>query len=119
MHEGGTRVCAAMRWPAGGVAGGRQFDGRIGYIDVLPTMLAAAGALPPGNLDGVNFLPALRGVGSLPDRAWFSYMHQNEDAHASVHLGKWKLVAHGDFFAVQPATRPTLEIYDLAADIGE
>jgi hypothetical protein len=30
-------------------------------------------------------------------------MHQNEDAHASVHLGTWKLVAHGDFFPEQPA----------------
>lgn len=118
VYEGGTRVCAAMRWPAGGISGGRKFAGRIGYIDVLPTALAAAGAVPPKNLDGVNILPALRG-GALPDRAWFSYMHQNEDAHASVHLGQWKLVAQGDFFSEQPATKPALELYDLAADSGE
>jgi arylsulfatase A-like enzyme len=118
VYEGGTRVCAAMRWPAGGVSGGKQFDGRVGYIDVLPTVLAAAGAPLPANLDGVNFLPALRG-GTLPDRAWLSYMHQNEDAHASVHLGPWKLVAHGDFFAAQPAPAPALELYDLTADPAE
>jgi arylsulfatase B len=44
VYEGGTRVCTAMRGPAGGVSGGRRFDQRIGYIDVLPTVLAAAGA---------------------------------------------------------------------------
>ena len=119
VYEGGTRVCAAMRWPAGGVSGGKKFDGRVGYIDVLPTVLAAAEAPLPANLDGVNFLPALRGAAPLPERAWFSYMHQNVDAHASVHLGKWKLVAHGDFFAEQPATLPVLELYDLATDLAE
>lgn len=119
VYEGGTRVCAAMRWPAGGVSGGRRFDGRIGYIDVVPTVLAAAGAPVPKNLDGVNFLPALRGATVLPERPWFSYLHQNEDAHASVHLGKWKLVAHGDFFPEQPAVKPELELYDLAADPAE
>jgi arylsulfatase A-like enzyme len=119
VYEGGTRVCAVMRWPDGGVSGGRRFDGRLGYIDVLPTVLAAAGAPAPANLDGVNVLPALRGAEALPERPWFSYIHQSDDAHASVHLGKWKLVAHGDFFPAQPVARPQLELYDLAADPGE
>ena len=43
VYEGGTRVCAAIWWPAGGLTGGGHFAGRIGYIDVLPTLLAAAG----------------------------------------------------------------------------
>ena len=60
VYEGGTRVCAAIRWPAGGLTGGKTFNGRIGYIDVLPTLLAVAGVKPPDNLDGLNFLPALR-----------------------------------------------------------
>jgi len=119
VYEGGTRVCAAIRWPAGGLSGGKSFDGRLGYIDVLPTVLAAAGATAPANLDGLNFLPALRGEKPLPERPWFSYMHQSEDAHASVHLGNWKLVAQGDFFAEKPAPAPALELYDLAADPAE
>jgi arylsulfatase A-like enzyme len=101
------------------MVGGKRFDGRIGYIDVLPTVHAAAGAPAAKNLDGVNFLPALRGAAALPERPWFSYIHQSEDAHASVHLGKWKLVAHGDFYPEQPTTQPVLELYDLSADPGE
>jgi arylsulfatase B len=119
VYEGGTRVCAAIRWPAAGVSGGKRFDGRIGYIDVLPTILAAAGAPNPANVDGVDFLPALRGTAALAERPWFSYIHQSEDAHASVHLGNWKLVAHGDFFPENPATPPQLELYDLASDPAE
>lgn len=122
VHEGGTRVCAAIRWPAGGLGGGRSFGGRIGYIDVLPTLLAAAGVPIAAELpspDGINVLPALRGGAELPDRPWFSYLHQNEDAHASVHLGRWKLVAQGDFFAEAPARPPVLELYDLESDPGE
>jgi len=119
VYEGGTRVCAAMRWPAAGLTGGRRFGERIGYIDVLPTMLAAAGAKDPGNLDGVNFLPALRGDSSLPARLWYSYVHQAEEAQASVHDGKWKLVGKGDVFAEKPPAAPTWELYDLEADPTE
>ena len=122
VYEGGTRVCAAIRWPAGRLTGGRRFDGRIGYIDVLPTVLAAAGVSPAEDspaLDGLNILPALRGEAALPGRPWFSYLHQNDEALASVHLGPWKLVARGDFFAADSAEPPLLELYDLAADPGE
>lgn len=119
VYEGGTRVCATLRWPAGGLTGGKRFDQRIGYIDVLPTVLAAAGAPAAKNVDGLNFLPALRGTAPLPERPWFTYLHQSADAHASVHLGNWKLVAHGDFFPEQPATKLALELYDLAADPAE
>ncbi len=86
---------------------------------MLPTVLAAAKVNAPKNLDGINFLPALRREDKLPERPWFTYMHQNPEAHASVHLGKWKLVAHGDFFPRKPATLPKLELYDLAADPAE
>jgi arylsulfatase B len=119
VYEGGTRVCAAMRWPAGSLTGGKRFDGRIGYIDVLPTLLAAAGATPPGNLDGISFLPALRGEAALPERPWFSYIHQSEKAHASVHYERWKLVAHGDSFSERPDPPPAMELYDLDADPAE
>jgi arylsulfatase B len=119
VYEGGTRVCAAIRWPAGRLSGGKSYDGRIGYIDVLPTILGVAGASLPAGIDGWNVLPALRGEAPLAERAWFSYIHQNADAHASVHLGKWKLVAHGDFFAEKPAAAPHFELFDLAADPAE
>lgn len=91
----------------------------MGYIDVLPSLLAAANTPLPSGLDGLNVLPAILGSGSIPERPWFSYLHQNEDAHASVHLGRWKLVAHGDFFSDSPQAPPQLELYDLVSDPTE
>ena len=118
VYEGGTRVCAAIRWPAGGLTGGGRFEGRIGYIDVLPTLLAAAGRHIPDDLDGINALPALQGRDALPARLWFSYLHQAAEPHASVHDGRWKLVAHGER-AVHEANPTGLELYDLDADPAE
>lgn len=119
VYEGGTRVCAAIRWPAGGLTGGRRFTGRIGYIDVLPTVLAAAEIKLPDNLDGINVLPALRGEAKLPPRPWFTWVHQAQQAHASVHEDNWKLVAHGDVFASGANSPLALELYNLKDDPGE
>jgi arylsulfatase A-like enzyme len=119
VYEGGTRVCAALRWPAGGLSGGQEFAGRIGYIDILPTVLAAAGASLPKDLDGIDLLPMLRGKARLPERSWFSYLHQDGEAHASVHDGQWKLVAHGSVFADETEPAPKLELYNLESDPGE
>lgn len=119
VYEGGTRVCAAIHWPAGGLSGGRKFDERIGYIDVLPTLLTVAGVQEPKNLDGINVFPALQGQEKVPSRPWFSYMHQSDVAHASVHDGDWKLIARGDAFAKEPAEPVEHELYDLAADPRE
>ena len=44
-------------------------------------------------------------------------MRQNEDAHASVHLGQWKLTAQGDFFRADSSA--AFELYDLESDPAE
>ncbi len=35
------------------------------------------------------------------------------------HLGKWKLVSHGEFFGDNPSEAPKTELYDLSADLSE
>jgi arylsulfatase A len=42
-YEGGIRVPGLLRWPAGGLAGGRTVDKMVHFTDYLPTILAAAG----------------------------------------------------------------------------
>lgn len=41
--EGAYRLPAHVRWPAGGVEGGRVLNGMMGHHDWFPTFLAAAG----------------------------------------------------------------------------
>jgi arylsulfatase B len=98
MYEGGIRVPSLIRWPRR-LPGGRKLDALAGYVDVLPTLAAAAGyagALPP--LDGIDLLPILGGVEAAPERALYP------DRFAVV-TPKWKLVND--------------ELYDLASDPGE
>ena len=62
--EGGIRVPALVRWPAGLPAGGECHE-MIHFCDWLPTLAAAATAKPGGRpLDGVDAMPALRGDSS-------------------------------------------------------
>jgi len=126
VYEGGTRVAAAIRWPAAGLVGGKTSNALIGYIDVVPTMMRAAGLpLPtkgdPNELDGIDFMPILRGETPEPVRPWFSYFGQNENKlGASVTEGDWKLVVHnGDVLAPGKTPGTTYELYNITADPSE
>ena len=60
LYDAGIRVAAVARWP-GKVEPGSTSQALMQYVDVLPTFLAAAGAVPPADLDGLSFLDALAG----------------------------------------------------------
>jgi arylsulfatase A-like enzyme len=124
VYEGGIRVCAAIRWPAAGLSGGRASDAHLGYIDVLPTLLSAAGAPPPSGanaLDGINMLPILRDSTPPPARVWYSYIGQSEGkSAASVIEEDWKLIARGDdILSSKPGPKTRYELYNLAKDPSE
>ena len=51
VFEGGIRVVAAARWPAGGVSGGGAISAPLNYLDVMPTLMEAAAASDRFDLD--------------------------------------------------------------------
>lgn len=100
VYEGGIRVAALARWPAGGLAGGRTCAEPLGYIDVFPTVMRMAGVEPASAsklpLDGRDMLDVLRGRARAPERPWFSYIAPQKTENAAVSVGPWKLVLSGD-----------------------
>jgi arylsulfatase A-like enzyme len=103
--EGGWRVPAFMRWP-GKIKPGSVFNGIVSHIDMLPTLLAAAGdadvtaKLLSGykvgdktytvHLDGFNMVPYLTGqVKESPRPAIFYFSDDGE--LMAVRVGDWKL----------------------------
>lgn len=101
VFEGGIRVPACVRWP-GKISPGKTTDVVCGYIDILPTLVAAAGGqsadLTGQPIDGFDLTP----VFAEPDltikrRPWFSYHGQSgpKSEHLAVIDGGWKLVVHG------------------------
>ena len=87
FFEGGIRVPAIIRWPRRIPAGGVH-DGAIMGMDVLPTLLAAAGIAADRPLDGVDILPLL---GSNPQPAHV-VMHWLLGGNHAVRRGDWKYV---------------------------
>ncbi|TWU06227.1 sulfatase-like hydrolase/transferase [Stieleria varia] len=133
VYEGGIRVPACIRWPKRLLAGDKSHD-IFGYIDVLPTLIAAAGAdqwdLMQKPLDGTNILPVLMGLGKNPawgiiaDRPWFSYHGQSgeQDEHLAVTLDGWKLKVNGPRLrSLKQLTDGTnrVELFHLSADLLE
>jgi N-sulfoglucosamine sulfohydrolase len=60
LYDTGIQSACIVRWP-GAVEPGSVSAAMIEYVDLLPTILAAAGVEQPDGLDGQSFLPVLRG----------------------------------------------------------
>lgn len=108
VYEGGIRVPFIVRWP-GSLPRGAACDEPVISLDVMPTVCAAAGAeLPDDRIyDGRNMLPVILGQAEKPlHEALFWYDGTNQWA---VRAGKWKLLSRNG----------SVELYDLASDIGE
>jgi arylsulfatase A len=93
--EGGIRVPAIVRWPAG-LPGGAEVDAMVHFCDWLPTLLSAAGIAeqPDLPLDGHDALSALRGErGQVnPKRFWqFNRYKPVPCCNAAMRDGDWKL----------------------------
>jgi arylsulfatase A-like enzyme len=60
LYDAGIRSPMLVVWP-GVVKPGSRTAALVSWIDLLPTLLDAAGGTPPAGLDGRSFLPVLRG----------------------------------------------------------
>jgi len=105
LWEGGIRIPCLMRWP-GALPGGKDVE-QVGItMDLMPTLLAAAGARAPRKLDGVNLLPVLRGQRQPFARTLFWRFKRAERVRKAVREGDLKLVID----------QGQEELHDLGAD---
>ncbi|MBC7919315.1 MAG: sulfatase-like hydrolase/transferase [Rhodoferax sp.] len=90
MFEGGIRVPYVAKWP-GHIAAGTQYQAPITNVDIMPTVVAAAGGVMPADrpIDGVNLLPYLTTKPQVqPGRALF----WRDGAYRAMQEDKWKLI---------------------------
>jgi arylsulfatase A-like enzyme len=100
VYEGGVRVPAVVRWPAG-LPAGTTVTEPVHFADWFPTLLRAAGApMPPGvALDGEDVWGVLRGKpaaataveGRTQFWQWNRYTPLARN-NAAMREGDWKLV---------------------------
>jgi arylsulfatase A-like enzyme len=107
LWEGGHRVPAIACWPQH-IPAGRTSEAVAISLDIMPTLLAAAGLSPPRGrrLDGVNLLPHLAFNRPVEERTLF-WAHGKQRA---VRKGRWKLVKLPESAA---------KLFDLTSDSGE
>jgi len=108
--EGGPRIPFLAQWK-GKWPAGRTYDYPVMNLDVLPTIIAAAGGKPEASwqLDGVDLTPHL--TGANPARP-----------HETLYwrYGPQWAIRHGDLkLVVSKGGSGRPELYDLATDLGE
>ncbi len=112
-YEGGHRVPFFIRWPAGGISGGRDIDTLAAHIDVLPTIAELAGLTVPRqpSLDGTSLAPLLLGkTTEWPNRTVITDSQRIDFPRkwrkSAVMDRRWRLI-NGE------------ELYDLQTDSGQ
>lgn len=91
FFEGGLRVPYVAKWP-GHITAGTHYPAPISNIDIMPTLLAAAGGKMPDDrpVDGVNLLPFLTDKPQAqPERALF----WRDGPYRAMRDRQWKLIS--------------------------
>ncbi len=112
LYEGGIRVPMIAWWP-GTVAAGSESDHISAFWDFLPTACALTD-VEPELTDGISYLPTLLGM-EQPKHDFLYWEFHEQGGKQAVRRGEWKAVRQN----VLENPESNLELYNLAADIGE
>ncbi len=138
LYDPGIEVLGMLRWP-GRIPAGERRDALLSNVDVLPTLLEAAGAEAGERIEGRGFLPLLIGGDYTPNERVFAEKtyHSRYDPTRAVRTDRFKYVhtferqvgceVPGDAMSgsaypdnidlsLTPQQRPVRELYDLEAD---
>ncbi len=110
FYESALRVPLVLRWP-GRVPGGETRDALASTVDIMPTILEAAGVGVPDSCDGLSLLPVLRNAAAPFREATISEVRSGGHRNRCVVTQRWK-------YAERTGGTPLL-LYDLCADPGE
>ena len=131
-YEGGIRTPIVFNWPK--VLAPADRPELVSSLDLVPTMLAAAGARMPGVLPGLNLLPNLKtglkiGRKHIVGEGFAHDIADVENPEASLLYrwtieGKWKLLLTYDgevnrYQTTHPRTEKRPQLFDLMADPSE
>jgi arylsulfatase A-like enzyme len=112
MYEGGHRIPFVIRWPAGGVDGGKAVDSLAAYIDLMPTLLDLCGIpVAAGRAFHGASLASLAG-GAAPGPEWTERIIVTDTQRVPRPI-KWRLscVLKADWRLINGEA-----LYDLATD---
>lgn len=119
-NDSGTRVPLVVYAP-GQVAQGEVSETLVDFSDFLPTLLQAAGAEAPQNIDGQSFWPQLTGKPGTPREWMYCYYCPRPERTEAVWFVRdqhWKLYGDGRFFHMASDPLEKTAIQDPASIEG-
>ncbi len=116
LYDAGIRAPLIVRWP-GQVKQASTSGAVVSLIDLLPTMLNAAGGPSPKEVDAISFLPLLRGETNQHREATFAIntgdRSMNRSPMRAVRTAKYKYILN-----LKPQTPFKTHITDAGGEDG-
>ena len=95
LYDTGIRVPFLAAWPAV-IKPGARTGAQVQWIDLWPTLIAAAGGTVPADIDGRSFLPVLRGEASAHREVIFTTHSGDGEMNVypirALRDGDWKFI---------------------------
>ena len=95
----------------------------MAYIDILPTLMAAAGVGETGGkpLDGLNMLPVLQGNSRGVKRELYFFYGETTSAEEQIAVidSPWKLCVLGPDVSTGMTAKHQVKLFDIIADPSE
>lgn len=96
LFDPGIGIPLIVRWPAGGITGGREIPQMMSNVDFMPTLLDLAGVPLPDNLQGYSAASLLTGASDEPIRdAVFAEQHAHalrDNTSRCIRTDRYKLI---------------------------
>jgi len=111
-YDGGHRVPFIIRWPKGGLEGGKKLTDLTAHVDVLPTLVSLTDTnfKPSKTMDGTDISDYLLGKKEVPKRFLVTDTQRVawpiKDRNSCVMNGSWRLINR-------------TELYDISEDVGQ
>jgi len=120
LYEGGIRVPFIARWP-GAVPAGKVSAHQFAFWDFLPTFAELVNVEIPDKINGISFLPTLKGLKQekVHDYLYWEFYNMNFDQQGGI-----QAIRKGDWKALKLNIRSgegqeVFELYNLKEDPSE
>ncbi len=114
LYEGGVRTPFVVRWD-GVIEPGTENNHISAFWDFMPTLCEIIGVETPQNIDGISYLPTLKGEGEQATHDHLYYEFYEQGGKQSVLKDDWKLVR----LNVSKPDKMREELYNLNEDMAE
>lgn len=113
FYEGGIRTPFIVEWP-GMIAPGSRNQHVSAFWDFLPTVCDITGISTPHDIDGISYLPVLKGL-EQPEHDYLYYDFYEKQGTQAVIQDDWKLIS----LQVNAPKKTHYELYNLKTDPKE